>query len=459
MKFLKNFLIILFFSSSSSVFAIDNQEQCVINDDVRKEILSKISGDDKDILSKLNDCYSQDRRLILQASVIDFEQFKNASDLLKKDESFIYNLIKVSPKSLQFSSPKLLANPTFMERATYLYRDALQYCDPKLLDNRFFMYKMINIDSKNYLFASDRIKEDVEIAKMAFSDNGLLIASATDKIKSNKLLAEIAVKSNNASIDALPEAIKNDKNLLKLITKTEKDYKEDLIKKFVEENYLIKSAKLGASVSNQGKFSKDSAIINRNYVTKWKRNFHFENGKMSEDLQLLPAKSHNYPNLWKEDFKKYPTLISKIEAFLLKHNLDQSTIDSLSTTYFWKIKDRPQTFVFNLYLMRESRVKDLGAGFSNVTSLTAIVQEAKDGWRLTIIEVIFDSELKVDVSFEDGHKRYIFWDVYDKQNNPKIIFKVEDKFNDYFEIFTEESGGKYRMISKIEIDSKKDIKK
>jgi hypothetical protein len=460
MKFLNTCLIGFFLTLSSQLFAAEIQDKCVINDDVRKEILDKISSNEKDILPKLDDCYSRDRKLILQASVIDFEQFKNASDTLKQDESFIYNLIKVSPKSLQFASPKLLANPVFMERATYLYRDSLQYCDPKLLDNRFFMQKMINIDSRNYIFASNRIKEDVDLAKMAFSDDGLLIASAPDKIKTNKLLAEIAIQSDNSALSAIPDPLRSNKALLKLISKKETNFNEETAKKFIEDNYIVKEKKknLGLTIANQAKFSKSHAIINHNYITRWKRNSYFEHGKINEEFQLLPAQSHNYPTLWKEDFKKFPTLIAKIESFLLKHNLDQNTIDNLSTTYFWKVKNSPQTYVFNLYLMRESRVKDLGKGFSNVTSLSAIVQEHKNGWHLTIVEVIFDSELKVDVSFENGHKRYIFWDIYDAQNNPKIIFKVEDSFNNYFEIFAEENGGKYRAISKIEIDLKKDKK-
>ena len=66
MKFLNTCLIGFFLTLSSQLFAAEIQDKCVINDDVRKEILDKISSNEKDILPKLDDCYSRDRKLILQ---------------------------------------------------------------------------------------------------------------------------------------------------------------------------------------------------------------------------------------------------------------------------------------------------------------------------------------------------------------------------------------------------------
>ncbi len=68
---------------------------------------------------------------------------------------------------------------------------------------------------------------------------------------------------------------------------------------------------------------------------------------------------------------------------------------------------------------------------------------------MTIIEVVFDSEEKSDVSYEDGLKRYEIWDLYrvgKSDSNPKVIFKVSEKFGDYFEVFEEQSNGKYHKI-------------
>ena len=170
---------------------------------------------------------------------------------------------------------------------------------------------------------------------------------------------------------------------------------------------------------------------------------------------MIASDSRNYPILLKKDFHKYPDLIKKIENFLESHHVDESAINSLLTTYFWKIKNSPATFAFNLYLIRDSNDVDFGPEFSDVTSLTAIVQKHKNKWEMTVVEVIFDSEVKTEVGYLNGHKKYILWDLYKinkSDKNPKLIFKVEERFKEYFEIFEEQTGGKYKMIHRFEPD-------
>jgi hypothetical protein len=205
--------------------------------------------------------------------------------------------------------------------------------------------------------------------------------------------------------------------------------------------------------TDKGKFSDKEKIIDRNYVVKWQKNLNFkdlnDDGRATDDFRLISVESKNYSNLWRQDFVKYPDLIKKIEGFFARHNIPENTIDGLSTTFLWQVKDKPLTLVFNLYLLRDSTDIDLGSSFSNITSLTAIAQKKDGNWKLTVVEVIFDSEVKVDFAYTNGHKKYIFWDLYrvdKKDQNPKIIFKVEDRFNEYFEVFEEQSGGKYFML-------------
>ena len=220
---------------------------------------------------------------------------------------------------------------------------------------------------------------------------------------------------------------------------------------FLRKNYVVEKKKknLGTTIGNQGKFFLKYQIIDRNYVTKWQRRLDSNDENITEGMRLISADSRNYPILWKEDFHNHPDLTKKIENFFLKHRIDQNTINNLSVTHLWKIKSKPLTFAFNLYLLRDSKDVDLGTGFSDITSLTAIVEKQNKRWEMTVVEVIFDSETKVDVSYQNGHKKYIVWDIYknDKDDkNPKIIFKVEDHFKEYFEIFEEQKGGKYQMI-------------
>ena len=92
----------------------------------------------------------------------------------------------------------------------------------------------------------------------------------------------------------------------------------------------------------------------------------------------------------------------------------------------WKVKGNPLTLAFNLYLLRDSTDADLGPDFVDASSLTAIVTKRAGKWEMTVVEVIFDSEEKTKISYEDGLKHYVLWDLYlndKKDKNPKIIFK------------------------------------
>jgi hypothetical protein len=453
MKLFRAITIAGFFLLGSNALA---DEDCVINDEVRNEILEKIAVE-KNILNNLANCYSLDRKLILQATIADYKQFQYASPILKKDEGFIYRLIRVSPKILQFVAPSLRSDANFMKRSTYLYRDALQYASPKLLDNKMFMTEMVNMDSRNYMFAQERIKAFEDIAIMALSDNGLLLSSAPESIKSNKNLVKIAINSNVLAFDSASEKLKNDKELLQLVkTKTIKINQIDLAN-FINTNYVAKEERndLGTFFVNRAKFGSKTKIVDRNYITKWQRKFFTSKNKKTEELRLVAADKKNYPITWKQDFKNNSDLIEKIQNFFLKHNIDQNTIDNLSTTFLWQVKGEPLTYVFNLYMLRDSRDIDFGSEFSNITSLTAIVEKQKDSWKMTVIDVIFDSEVKVDVAYENGHKRYVLWDIDNSSDNAKIIFKVEDKFKNYFEIFAKQNGTKYTSIAKIDISASK----
>lgn len=451
----KKFILLASLLFSHPVLAQQKDDGCqdktAYYDQIFKEISTKKNSD---IISKLPDCFSFDRTLILKAIVLDSSQFQYAAENLQEDEIFVMRLLKISPDILQYASPEIRLNPAFMEKATYVSRDSLQYASWKLLDNKLFMQKMIIIDSRNYKFASDRIKEIHENAAMAFADNGLLLEFAPVKIKDNADLVKIAVKSNSAALQFASERLQKDNDLEALARQKTSIKSSDELKKFLQKNYTIESKRknVGISIGNKGKFFSRNKIIDRNYVTKWQNYLdfsHIENGRVAEERKLIAANSRNYHIPWRKDFKKYPTMIKKIEKFFINHNIPANTIDNLSTTYLWKIKGKPLTLAFNLYLLRESTDADLGPDFVDVTSLTAIMQKQGEHWQMTIVEVILDSEIKVEIPYENGHKKYVIWDLYtvDKNDkNPKIIFRVEDKFDDYFEVFEEQNGGKYQPI-------------
>jgi hypothetical protein len=419
-----------------------------------EQILEEITKNNSNIISRLPECFALDRALILKAVVIDPSQFQYASDILQEDEIYVTRLLKISPEVLQYASPEIRGDEAFMEKATYLSRDALQYAAWRLLDKKLFMKKMIDIDSRNYKFASNRLKEIPEFAEIAFKDNGLLLEFAPPKISNDRKLVKIAILSNSSAIEFASDELKNDPELKKLARKKTAIASEEDLENFLAKNYIIESKKknLGNIIGNQAKFYKKNRIISRNYITKWHDYIdysHKEGERFARNTRLISADSRNYHILWRNDFTKYKTAAAKIDKFFTNHQLPTNVIEKLSTTYLWKVKSKPLTLAFNLYLLRDSTDEDLGPDFVDVTSLTAIVQQRGDRWEMTIVEVILNSEIKVDITHKNGHKKYVLWDLYEydeNDKNPKIIFKVEDGLNEYFEVFEEQGNGKYKMV-------------
>lgn len=445
---------------SEAFYSIKNSSQrdprCNLRPAVFSKILIEVKRKNPNVIKNILGCLKLDRKLIFQVSLIDPSQFQYASDILREDENFVYRLIKINPEVLEFASPKLLLNRDFMERATYLYRDALKYANPKILNNKLFMKGMINADSRNYIFASNRIKNISQYAATALKDNGLLLSYAPYRIRNNKKLATIAVKSNSDAIKYIGKTLRKDKSLKKYAVKKSSIKSEKKLKEFLRLNYVDTSDKrnLGDIVDHRMKFFSKNKIIDRNYVTKWQK-IYGGIDPSKKKMRLISADSRNYPNSWKEDFKKYPVLVKKIERFFSNRQVNQNTIDNLSVTYLWKVKSDPLTLVFNLYLLRDATDIDLGSYFSNITSLTAIAQKRKkgNGWRLSVVEVLFDRDIRVDPTFADGHRVFNLWDLYrvnKKDKNPKVLFRVEERFGDKFEVFEEQNNGKYQLIHRID---------
>lgn len=416
-----------------------------------EQAIYDIQNYDIDLIEKLPNCFRSNRNLILKAVFLNPSQFKHSSSNLKLDKNFIKQLVKISPKTLKYADEKIRSDEIFMASATFLNRDSLQYATKALTDNKIFMRQMIINDSRNYIFASKRLKELEEFAKIAFKDNGMLLLYAPESIKNNKDLVKVAFESNRLSIKYADISLQQDKEFT--IQKGQEDFLlHTKLSNFLNKNYVIedKEGNFGYKISNKAKQFPNKKLIDRNYVVKWQKILNQNPNNHFAQLKLIPVKSRNFNISWREDFKEYPILIEKIEKFLKKREVDDITISSLETTYLWKIKDNPLTFGFNLYLLRDSSNSALGTSFANITSLTAIVQKKGSGWKMTVIEVTFNSEVEMSVNYENGHKNYIIWDLYSNNNSQYIIFKTRENFKDFFEIFAEKNGGKYELFYRFE---------
>lgn len=454
--FLSCFLYYLFLISNSfAEFRDVEYEKCNLSKDSFDKVLREVENKNPNAISSLAGCLKMNHKLIFQACLIDVSQLEKAEDIFRDNEGFVIRLMKINKETLKYASKRLRSDKFFVERATYIHRDSLQYADEKLLDNIIFMRKMIKNDSRNYMFASNRIKSSFEHAKLAFEDNGELLLYAPEEIINNKKLVKIALKSSTESFNFINTKLQKDEGIKKIYQKRRSDFSKEKLEDFLKEKYLITDEKdnVGKKIDETSQIYKDNFLVNRKYVVKWHKKLKLENYHLKQKWRLIEAKNRNYPTFWQDDFKDYPELIEKIQEFFTKRLMDKETIDNLKTTYLLKAQDNPLTFAFNLYMLRPNNDDDLGEKYVNTTSLTAIAVKSENDWKLTVIEVIFDNDIKTDIAYKKGHKKYIAQDLYfenEKDKNPKIIFKVEDYLNEYFEVYGQSSGDKYHIIYRLD---------
>jgi hypothetical protein len=454
---LKKLFAIAIFLHFFGNFALANKPNfCQEREKYYQIILNEISKEDSNFIDKLPECFKQDRNLIIKALAIDPNQFQFTSEIIHNDKLFIKRAIKINADILKFVSPEVKSDENFMEDAIYINRDSLKYSSWSLLDNKLFMKKMIDLDSGNYQFASDRIKSMVDFAQPVLADNGSQLQFAPPNVKANREMVKLAIESDRSAIEFANPKIANEPEIIAL-AKNEKLFSNlDDFNQYIEKNYIIYHDKknLGKIFANKALLFGENKLIDRNLITKWNKKTTIErnnDGQPNEIWNLINLENRNFQNRWKDDFTEFPDLVKKIEKFFAKRKIAPEIIEDLRTTYLWKIKNKPQTIAFNLYSLYSSTDDILTNNFVNVTSLTAIAQKHKDKWQISIIDVIFNREIKIDPVFSGGHKKYILWDLFkinENDKNPKIIFKIEGEVNDYMELYEEQINGKYRLILK-----------
>lgn len=432
------------------------QEYCQFSNQYYQPIIQELKRGNKDIIENLPDCLIQNKNLIFKILMQDPSQFANLPENLHQDKLFIKRLIKAYPEILKYTPPEIRADEYFMEDVIYINRDSLKYSSWSLLDNKTFMKKMIDLDADNYQYGSDRIKSFEEFSKQALEDNGALLEYATPNVKANKEFIKLAVNSNRESLSFAHPKLSNDPELIELAKNPNPLPSNQDMENYLKTNYTANHHKknLGMIINNQGKNFPENKIFERNFIAKWGRSFNFEdsrNGNLIEEWKLNPVENRNYNIFWQNDFKEYPELIKKIEKFFAKRRIATEIISNLRATYIWKIKDKPLTLAFNLYGISDSNDDAFFENFINLTSITAIAQEQKQKWQISVLDVTFNREININTAYEYGHKFYQVWDLFrknEKDNNPKVIYRVHDFISDYFEIFEEQNNGKYRSVFK-----------
>lgn len=458
----KNIPLILFLFTALSSPQINAKyrnidfKKCNISKNSYDAIIEQVRAKNYNALTSPASCIRKNQKLVFEAITIDPKQLQYANPSFRNNENFVLRLAKINPEVIKYSGSKLRSNANFLQKSLFIYRDALKYSSKEIRDNLGFMTKAIKKDSRNYMFASKRIQKINKIATMAFSDNGNLILYAPEEVRENKKLVIIALKSSPDSFQFLSKKFRKDPEIIKIANYKDKKLSKEKLEKHILNHYIFISNKKSYEKEIDTNFAnfQDRALVKRNYVTKWHKSYRLKGFYLKENWKLVSFDSRNPVPNWQKDMKDYPVLTKKITRFLKRRLIDNKTINNLYLTYLWEVNKDPKTLAVNLYLLRNSKDVELEDGYSNVTSLTAIARQTKDkkDWRLSVIEVIFDKEIPVNISFKNSHKKYFVQDLYVEDKNdkdPKVIFLVEDEYDSYFEIFSKMSGDKYQLSYRI----------
>lgn len=456
-------------TSSFAKFRKVDYKKCNIGQNSYDAIIDQVKAKNYNALTSPIECITKNQKLIFEACTIDPKQLLYAKPSFRKNENFVLRLVKINPEIIQYADPKLRSNNNFLLKSLFIYRDALKYASSSIKDNLGFMSKAINRDSRNYIFASKRIQKIPRIAKMAFSDNGNLMLYAPEKTKDDKKLALVALGSSPDSFQFLSKRLRNDIDIIKASKYKDKRLSKSKIEKHILNHYLFskKKGEIERVVDTNFSNFPDKQLIKRNFIAKWHKSHYLKGSYLKEKWKLVSYDSRNFVPDWKNDMKEYPELTKKITRFFKRRLVDNKTINNLTLTYLWEVNGDPKTLAFNLYLLRDSKDIELEDGYANVTSVTAIARKTKDSkdWRLSVIEVVFDKEILVDVGYKYFHKKHFVQDLYlesKKDKEPKVIFLVEDKYSTYFEVFSKSSGDKYQLSyrvhpNKIDLKNKYDL--
>jgi hypothetical protein len=442
---------LLFATTPSNTYSQDTIIACDVSDQEIAYLLYQIKIDNKPPIRAMDDCKKANHHLFAQIIGANPDYFQFASDSLKDDEVFISKFVAINPQILKYISERLSNDEFFIFKMAKIYPEALQYASPQLIDNKKFIKKMIGINPKNFIYGSTRLQNDEEIVVSAVRSNGKMLKFASDQIQDDKKVVIEAVKSYSLAAKFASERLQKDREVKKMAKKIDYSFLENF-DQFLKENYgglvVGTNGARGYHIVNMAKSFPEKQIIYQPYVTKWERVY--ENGVETNDLKLTAQSTQIIG--WKDVFKDYPQLIKAVENIFIANRIDANTIDALNVVSFWEVSKTPKVVVFDLYLLRQIDNKYLSADVSNVVSLSAIAKEKKNKkWEINVVESTLDADLKMSVSYRNGHKRYRVWDIYqinNKDKNPKILFKVEDKDGEYFDLFTKQINDRYASVYK-----------
>jgi hypothetical protein len=413
---------------------------CNMSNQKIADLIFDISQDNK-LINNLTRCQKRSKFLFSTLiNNIDPHYIKYADQSLKSNPLFFIKFLPLDYKIIKYAANNLKRNKEFILNAIKSNIEILQYVDPILLDNKEFAKKLINLNPKSYLYLSYKLQMDLDLAIMALKYNSDIFSNIPEKLRSSDEIIEKALISNpfNYQLLSISEQEKDWVQELKILPDPDQSL---FFKKYLQQEYANSEIGMnifkGYKIAYQAKNYANNRVFFQNYPVKWKKY-----PQINDQFGYKISNDINSQNNWQDKFAQYSGLSQKITEFL-SQKISNFTINSMQPISIWEISD--QEVIFNLYSIRKIIDEEVSEEIINVSSLTAIAIWENDQWRLNIVDGIYDSNIKTNIAYKNGHKRFYIWDLYeDEEYNVAIIFKIEDEYSEYFKIYQEDLMGNFK---------------
>ena len=436
---IKILFIIVFFIFSN--IAHSTLPICSLSEKKIANLLIKIKTD-KNFIFNLSRCQKRSQTLLsILINELDPHYIKYADPLLRSNHFFVLKFLPLDHKIIQYASKDLKMNKAFILDSLRIDIDILRYADLRLLDDKEFAVELININPKSYLYLSDQLLTDVDLILMALEHDPTIFLLIPEEERDNIGIVERALISHPYNFNFLSAKYQNEGWVkdVKMIPSVSQNL---FFKKYLKNEYFNFDAGIslskGYKITNQAKNFLEDRLFFQKYPLKWKKYNSYDG---NDRYKMLLAS--DFKNGWEKDFSQYPKLIEVINNFL-SVRIDDSAINSLTPVSIWKISD--QEVIFNLYGVRHLFDSKIDEEIINVNSLTAIAILNEGKWKLDIVDAIYDKNIKTNLAYKNGHKKFYIWDLYQDGDDMSIIFKVEDKYSEYFQIFQKTKSNNYRKF-------------
>lgn len=432
-------IVLIFYFIIFSLTSNANLPSCYITSDQIEEVFIEIKVH-PELIKELKRCQKQNITLLSKLiNEIDPNYLQYASEELKNNSSFISKFLPLNYKIIQYASDNLKNNSEFILNALRNNVKILAYADIRLLDNAEFAQKAIKINPNSYFYLSTGLQINQKILNLSLKYQPLVFSYIFDYFGDYEDIIKNALISHPNNFEFLPQNLRKEDWVKKYHIKHDPEL-VDLFDKYLRWNYkeyqIGQVFSKGYKINNQARNFANNRLFYQEYPTKW-QSYNID-GKKKYKLEISTKNHQN----WQEYLSKYPKLITKIHNFL-KDRINQSTINSLYPISIWQINKN--TFAINLYSIRNISDQNIHPEIVNINSFTFIAtQKENNNWHLDIVNAIFNANIKTDIQYKNGHKRFYIWDLYKYQGKEAIIFKIEDQNSEYFKIFKKTNINNYK---------------